>query len=207
MVARQMTSEFASRRVKMIGEDRYRKYAVLVPIVGTQDGRSLVFEKRAGSLSRQPGEICFPGGKLEPGEKPEFCAVRETSEELCIGADQIAVLGPGDVFVSPFDTIIYPFIGELRDYSNTYNPEEVEEILTVPVDFFVHNEPDTYKSTIVSQLPGDFPYERIPGGEKYDWANGTHDILFYQYGALMIWGITAYIVQSAAALIKEYRLA
>jgi 8-oxo-dGTP pyrophosphatase MutT (NUDIX family) len=190
----------------MIGEDRYKKYAVLVPIVEAPDGRSLIFEKRAGNLRRQPGEICFPGGKLEPGEKPESCAVRETSEELRVGTDQIDVIGPGDVFVSPFDTIIYPYIGVLKDYTYTYNPDEVSEILAVPLSFFLNNRPDRYRSTIVSRLPGDFPYERIPGGENYHWANGTHDILFYQYGNLLIWGITAYIAQSAAALIDQYLL-
>ncbi len=199
-------ADFASRRPGMIGESRLRKYAVLIPIVETPDGSSLIFEKRSASLRRQPGEICFPGGKLEPGEKPQACAVRETTEELLIEARQISILGPGDIFVSPFDIMIYPFIGKLQGYMYTYNPDEVSEVLTVPVAFFLTNPPEEYKSTIVSQLPEDFPYERIPGGEKYPWANGTHDVLFYQYHEQLIWGITARIVQSAAALIDRYRL-
>lgn len=198
--------DFASRCVRMIGEDQVKKYAVLVPIVDTPDGRSLIFEKRAGSLRRQPGEICFPGGKLEPGENPQACALRETSEELCIEARQIDILGPGDIFVSPFDTIIYPFIGELLDYGFTYNPAEVAEVISVPIDFFIKNPPEKYESTVVSMLPGDFPYGRIPGGENYPWASGTHEILFYQYGDQLIWGITAYLVRSAAALIDRYHL-
>jgi 8-oxo-dGTP pyrophosphatase MutT (NUDIX family) len=199
-------TDFISRRPGMIGESRFKKYAVLVPIVDTPDGRSLIFEKRAGSLRRQPGEICFPGGKLEPGEPPETCAVRETTEELRITAEQISVLGPGDIFVSPFDIIIYPFIGKLLEYRYTYNPAEVSEIISVPVSFFLRNPPDKYKSTIVSRLASDFPYERIPGGENYPWASGSYDVLFYQYGELLIWGITAYLVQSAVELMDRYRL-
>lgn len=199
-------ADFAARKPGMIGESRFTKYAVLVPIVETPNGRSLLFEKRAGSLRRQPGEICFPGGKLEPGEPPEACAVRETVEELRIGARQIAVLGPGDVFISPFDIIIYPFIGELKDYRYTYNAEEVAEVITVPVDFFLKNPPDTYKSTIISRQSEDFPFERIPGGENYPWASGSYDVLLYQYNHHLIWGITAYLVQSAAELIARYRL-
>jgi 8-oxo-dGTP pyrophosphatase MutT (NUDIX family) len=190
----------------MVGESRFKKYAVLVPIVGTPDGPSLIFEKRAGSLRRQPGEICFPGGMLEPGEDPQSCAVRETTEELQVTAGQISVLGPGDIFVSPFDIIIYPYIGELRDYRYTFNPAEVSEVITVPVDFFLKNPPEKYKSTLVSRQSSDFPYERIPGGENYAWASGSYDVLFYQYGDLLIWGITAYLVQSAAELISRYRL-
>jgi hypothetical protein len=113
---------------------------------------------------------------------------------------------PGDVFVSPFDIIIYPFIGKLIDYRQTYNTAEVAEVIAVPVDFFVKNPPETYKSTIVSRQSEDFPFERIPGGENYPWASGSYDVLFYQYGELLIWGITAYLVQSAVELISRYHL-
>ena len=199
-------AEFAARRPGMIGEERFTKYAVLVPIVKTQEGRTLLFEKRSGSLRRQPGEICFPGGKIERGEPPQTCDVREAAEELCVRESQINVLGPGDIFISPFDIIIYPFIGELKDYRYTHNPEEVAEVITVPVDFFLKNPPERYKSTIISRQSENFPYERIPGGENYPWASGSYDVLFYQYGDLLIWGITAYLVQSAAGLIDRYHL-
>lgn len=199
-------ADFAARRPGMIGEDRFTKYAVLVPIVETAEGQTLLFEKRSGSLRRQPGEICFPGGKIERGEPPQTCAVREATEELCIPESQINILGPCDIFVSPFDIIIYPFIGELIDYRYTYNPEEVADVIAVPVDYFLENPPEKYKSTIVSRQSEDFPFERIPGGENYPWASGSYDVLFYQYNDLLIWGITAYLVQSAAELIDRYRL-
>jgi 8-oxo-dGTP pyrophosphatase MutT (NUDIX family) len=199
-------ADFAARIPGMIGESRFMKYAVLVPIVETQDGRSLLFEKRSGSLRRQPGEICFPGGMLEPGEPPEACAVRETLEELRIEEKQVGILGPGDIFVSPFDIIIYPFIGELRDYRYTYNPAEVSEVIPVPISFFLNNPPERYQSTILSRPSSDFPYDRIPGGVNYAWARGSYDVLFYQYHDLLIWGITAYLVQSAAELIDRYHL-
>lgn len=199
-------AEFESRRPDMVGEGRFRKYAVLVPIIETGEGRCLLFEKRSARLRRQPGEICFPGGKLEPGEAPCDCAVRETAEELCIAPRQIDVLGPGDVFVSPFNIIIYPFIGTLRDYRGTYNTDEVAEVTAVPLKFFLKNPPETYGSTLVNRLPEDFPYERIPGGENYTWASGSYDVLFYQYNDLHVWGITAYLVHSAAELIERYGL-
>ena len=199
-------AEFQSRQAAMIGESRFRKYAVLAPIVETADGKCLLFEKRSAHLRRQPGEICFPGGKLESGEDPLRCAVRETTEELRVEERQIDVLGPGDIFVSPFNIIIYPFIGALKEYRNTYNPDEVAEVLAVPIGFFLKNPPETYGSTIVNRLPEGFPYERIPGGEHYPWASGSYDVLFYQYNDLVIWGITAYIVQSAVGLIDTYGL-
>ena len=61
-----------------------RNYAVLCPLVQLPEGPGLLFEVRAASLRRQPGEVCFPGGRAESGESPIDCALRETKEELSI---------------------------------------------------------------------------------------------------------------------------
>jgi 8-oxo-dGTP pyrophosphatase MutT (NUDIX family) len=199
--------DFKTRRPDIIGESTKKKYAVLVPLVDTADGTSLLFEVRAAALRRQPGEICFPGGRLEPGEAPESCAVRETVEELRIAPEQIDILGPGDIFISPFNSIIYPYIGRLRDYRGTFGSGEVAEILTVPLRFFLEHPPEVYGGSIIRQLPDDFPYDRIPGGENYPWSTGPHETLFYQYGSHVIWGLTARLVSAAVLLIDRYGLA
>ena len=46
-------------------------YAVLCPLVERPDGLHLLFEVRSAALHRQPGEVCFPGGRMEAGETPE----------------------------------------------------------------------------------------------------------------------------------------
>ncbi len=199
--------DFAARRPEIIGERTRRKYAVLVPMLETPEGTSLLFEVRSAGLRRQPGEICFPGGRLEPGEAPEACAVRETAEELLIDPGQIQVLGPGDILYSPFNSIIYPYIGLIKDYAGTMCREEVASVLTVPLRFFTEHSPEVYTGTVVRQLPENFPYDRIPGGATYPWSTGVHETLFYQYGSHVIWGITALIVRSAAELIRQYGLA
>jgi peroxisomal coenzyme A diphosphatase NUDT7 len=198
--------DFAYRSPQMIGENMFAKYAVLVPLLESPEGTLLLFERRSDKLRRQPGEICFPGGKLEPGETALVCALRETAEEIGVETAQIDVFGPGDIFVSPFNTIIYPFIGLVKNYGYVFNPEEVAEIITVPLEFFLNNPPEKYKSTLLSMRDADFPYERIPGGENYPWGSGTRDVLFYQYQRHLIWGITARIVHSAAELIARYHL-
>ena len=62
-------------------QDVNREYAVLVPLAQRPEGLCLLYEVRADTLGRQPGEVCFPGGRMEAGEDPVACALRETWEE------------------------------------------------------------------------------------------------------------------------------
>ncbi|MDK2809047.1 MAG: hypothetical protein PWP24_1784 [Clostridiales bacterium] len=197
---------FQNRRPKLIGEDSYPQYAVSIPLVKTEDGICLVFEKRAKKLRRQPGEICFPGGKLEEGESLVACALRETKEELLILEEQMTVIGPGDIFLSPFRFMIHSFLVKIDNYRGTYSSDEVEEILTIPLAFFYEHEPQTFQSILKNEPSHDFPYEWIPGGENYPWLKGSYDILFYRYGEETIWGMTAQLLKSAVELVKDYDL-
>lgn len=198
--------KFYNRQPKIIEEEQLRKYAVLVPIIKTTEGLYLLFEKRSHKLNAQPGEICFPGGKLEPNETLAECAIRETVEELMIDEQQIDLIGPGDIFVSPFNIIIYPFLGVLNDYQYTYSTEEVADVIKVPLEFFLNNKPTIFKSRVITNPHEDFPYEWIPNGKNYRWAKGNYDVLFYRYENTVIWGITARIIKSMISLIEEYDL-
>ncbi|PKM48716.1 MAG: CoA pyrophosphatase [Firmicutes bacterium HGW-Firmicutes-6] len=198
--------DFFNRRPGMIGERNFSQYAVLVVLVETAAGPAFLFEKRAETLSRQPGEICFPGGRLEAGETPLEAAIRETMEELLVERGQIEILGPGDVFISPFNMMIYPFIAILRDYKCSFGREEVGDVFTVPVRFFQEHEPKKYLNHLSHEQPNDFPYESIPGGKNYPWVKGTYEINFYTYQEDVIWGMTACIVESTVELIRSYHL-
>ena len=63
--------------------ERERSMAVLLPLAEGPEGWQVLFEVRAAGIS-QPGEVCFPGGRIEPGETPEEAALRECREELDI---------------------------------------------------------------------------------------------------------------------------
>ena len=67
------------------------EYAVLCPLLEQPDGLHFLFEVRASAI-RQAGETCFPGGRMEPGESPTDCALRETMEELAIPPSEIQIL-------------------------------------------------------------------------------------------------------------------
>ena len=58
-------------------ESTAKSFGVLIPIIETPHGLSVLFEVRARNLRRQPGEICFPGGSTMEGEPPAHAAIRE----------------------------------------------------------------------------------------------------------------------------------
>lgn len=198
--------DFALRHPQLIGEDSFRKYAVLVPLIEHNGEPYVIFEKRSDQLRKHPGEICFPGGKLEAGETLEECAIRETMEELLIEKEKIHVCGPGDIYLSPFNLILHPFLAEIKDYTGTYGTDEVEEIIKIPLSFFQTHEPEKFETALVNEPPKDFPYDRIPGGTNYHWVKGTHVLLFYQYEEWIIWGMTAQIIKSMVQLISDYQM-
>ena len=86
-------------------------YAVLCPLVERPDGLHLLFEVRSAALHRQPGEVCFPGGRMEAGETPEQCALRETEEELSIPRAEIRLLGQGDFICNQRGFLLHPVLG------------------------------------------------------------------------------------------------
>ena len=49
--------------------DATGRYAVLVPMVEGEEGLSLLYEVRAHTLRRQPGEVCFPGGRISTNRR------------------------------------------------------------------------------------------------------------------------------------------
>ena len=68
---------------------KHRFFSVLVPLVEKDGELNLLFELRSSKMKADPGEICFPGGHVEPGEDFRTAAVRETFEEIGIPEDRI----------------------------------------------------------------------------------------------------------------------
>ena len=116
-----------------------REYAVLVPLVEGGEGPALLFEVRADTLARQPGEVCFPGGRMEPGETPGQCALRESWEELGIPPEQVELIAPLDFQCGRGEFVFYPVLGRVAPEAAAAlrpNPGEVKETFCVPAAFF-----------------------------------------------------------------------
>lgn len=174
--------------------------AVLIPLVEREDGMHLLFERRSSRMKTQPGDVCFPGGRMEPGESPVDCALRETEEEIGIPADRIRVIGQFDTMYEITSITMNTVIGVIEEKDLELlrpNPEEVDVVFTVPYRFFEETEPFIYEYEI-RQMVDDFPYEKVGVRPDYRWRVGHTVTPVFHYGEgedrQLIWGLTARIV-------------
>ncbi len=181
-------------------------YGVLIPFIKIENKWHLLFEMRSSKLRRQPGEICFPGGRLEKDETAEQAAIRETCEELGIKEQQINLIGPMDFLVTTFGDYLRPYVAilEVDDIANiSFNRQEVASVFVVPISYLVENEPDYHYVQNQISANDDFPYHRIGREKRYNWRGRDYSVLFYQYQDKVIWGMTAKIVERLCYYLKS----
>lgn len=189
--------------------DSTHESAVVVPIIKIGDKLHILFEIRSLSLKNQPGEICFPGGKIEEGESALDCAVRETSEELNIDRSNIEIIGKLACLVTPSNMTIYSFCGILNDIefdSIKFNKHEVASVFPVPIDGLLNQEPLLSNMTIDLDSPRDFPFHLIQKERAYGQKAGICPVYFYKYEDHIIWGTTAKILKNFLDTLKQAEL-
>lgn len=74
-------------------ELKQQRAAVLVPFLQGPNGLELVLTERAAHLKHHPGQISFPGGRIEMGETSSAAALREAEEEIGLPPSQVQLLG------------------------------------------------------------------------------------------------------------------
>lgn len=117
-----------------------REAAVLVPITGWPEDPKLIFTERNADLKKHAGEISFPGGMSDEGDRNlEWTALRETHEEVSISPDRVEVVGalaPVGTFVTSYR--IQPFVGLVSGGRPLVpNPSEVAAILEFGIEELV----------------------------------------------------------------------
>ena len=109
--------------------------AVLVLLEETEDGPRVVLTRRRQDLRSHPGQVSFPGGRLDPGETLEEAALREAWEEIGLDAASVEVVGTGPTFyIPPSRFWVVPVLGRWNaPHELTENPWEVDAVLQVPL--------------------------------------------------------------------------
>ena len=159
-----------------ITREGQRKAAILFPLV-KREAWHVILTQRPETMPSHPGQIAFPGGKAEAGETVSQTALRETEEEIGVGAEHIHLLGRLQSFDAVSKFRVTPYVGIISSHAKiTADPLEVESVFEVPMSFLMnadnHIRREVYfdnRTHVLFDMP-------------YDEPNGTHR---------NIWGMTA----------------
>jgi 8-oxo-dGTP pyrophosphatase MutT (NUDIX family) len=120
------------------GRRNHLDSGVLLPLVWrpTSAGKlepECIVTVRSAALRRHPGEVCFPGGRPDPGDSClRETALREAREEL--GIEHAEVLGElSSMPLYTSDYRLHPFVAAVDDAPFLVNTAEVAEVLSVPL--------------------------------------------------------------------------
>ena len=175
------SSDFDLNPGTLLAPDRrLRAAAVLVAVQEFPDGLRVLLTKRASHLKHHPGQISFPGGKLEATDfSATDAALREAGEEVGLPKHLVEVIGslPSHETVTGFTVI--PVLARIKaPFSPVPEVGEVDEAFSVPLDFVT----DPANFRVESRL----------------WRGNWRRYYTVPYGPYYIWGATARILRGLA---------
>ena len=117
--------------------ERFRPSAVIMPLVCNGGGWHLLFTHRSSRLVEHSGQVSFPGGAKEPGDKSfEETALREMREEIGVLPQDVEVFGNLGEMPVITGYLVRVFVGQIPwPYELTINHDEVESVFTVPLNW------------------------------------------------------------------------
>ena len=164
--------------MKKIAEVRpIRPAAVLVPVVD-HDEPSVLLTQRAQHLPDHPGQVSFPGGKIDKTDaSPLDSALREAEEEIGLARDFVTPIGYLDLYMTTLGYRIVPVIARVKPgFSLTLNESEVDASFEVPLAYLMDQD----------------NVER----HSRDWQGMTRHYYAITFGERYIWGVTAGILRN-----------
>ena len=111
--------------------------AVLIGLVARDGGPTILFTQRTADLRAHAGQISFPGGRMEAGDRnPIDTALREAHEEIGLQPAQVEVLGELETYDTVTGFRIHPVVGWIEPPIDLRpDPREVAEVFEVPLAF------------------------------------------------------------------------
>lgn len=167
------------------GGRKLRPAGVLVAISLVEDEPRIILTKRSSALKHHPGQIAFPGGKLDEGDADVTeAALREAWEEIGLPRDLPDVVGqlPSHETVTSFQ--VTPVVALLHDRFEI-RPEagEVAEVFSVPLAHLL----DTTNYIV----------------ESRSWRGTRRHYYTVPFGPYYIWGATARMLRGLAGAMAQ----
>jgi len=147
-----------------------RPAAVLAPIIKRAEGWTMLFTERAKETPAHPGQISFPGGRVQVGDASAVeTALRETEEEIGLARRFIEPVGAWDRYDTITGYRVTPLVGLVEsDFTLKLDPREVASVFEAPVDFLMN--PANHR-LYQAQLPDgrQRQYFAMPWEEHFIW--------------------------------------
>ncbi|MDE0004829.1 MAG: CoA pyrophosphatase [Rhodospirillaceae bacterium] len=120
-------------------ERRRSPAAVLLGLIERPAGLTLLFTERSPNLKDHPGQVSFPGGRIEKGDDgPVAAAVREAGEEVGLERRLVTVAGCLDDLLTVTGFLVTPVVAFVDSaYRPVADGREVAEVFEVPLKYFL----------------------------------------------------------------------
>lgn len=143
--------------------------AVLVPLIDRPEGLSVLLTRRAEHLKHHPGQISFPGGRLErTDDGPAAAALRESHEEIGLPLAHVEVVGYLENYLTITGYSVTPVVGFVRPgFELSLDTTEVAEAFEVPLEYILDHGNLIRRETRFMGFR--VPYYEIPYKQYHIW--------------------------------------
>lgn len=156
--------------------------AVLIAVTDRPDP-GVILTRRPAGMRSHPGQVAFPGGKIDPGEDAVAAALREAWEELALDPAQVSVIGTTDRYQTGTGFDVTPVLAVIPpDLPLVPNPGEVESWFEAPLRILLEREHWSEHEVF--------------------WRGSMRTYLEYDWQGFRIWGVTAAIIANLARRVE-----
>ncbi len=149
--------------------------AVLIAITDVASDPQVILTQRPRAMRDHPGQVAFPGGKIDAGEDAVTAALREAEEELALPRAAVQVIGTSDLYHTGTGFLVTPVVGVVPPgLALTPNPQEVDAWFEAPLGVLL--DPASWTTNEVF------------------WRGATRRYLEMEWQGFRIWGVTAAII-------------
>ncbi|ODT00828.1 MAG: coenzyme A pyrophosphatase [Erythrobacter sp. SCN 62-14] len=161
--------------------------AVLIAVTDVADNPQVILTQRPNTMRDHPGQVAFPGGKIDAGEDAITAALREAEEELALPRQAVQVIGVSDDYVTGTGFVVTPVVGVVPPgLPLVPHPSEVAAVFTAPLGLLLDS-------------------SQWQTNEVF-WRGANRRYLEMDYQGFRIWGVTAAILANLARRIAYEKL-